>query len=175
MIDVRDLEKHFGALRAVDGVTFEIRAGEAFGLLGPNGAGKTTLVHHLLGLQSPVAGHVAVAGEPYTEDNARALRRGIGLVFQDADDQLFMPTVLEDVAFGPANLGLAGDELTRVFDRSYQAPARTGDRTVCGLGLGLFLCRELVRLHGGEIWAENREGAGARFTVTVEACPDPSR
>mgnify|MGYP006304950303 CR=1 FL=1 len=96
---------------ALDGVDVAIAAGERVALLGRNGAGKTTFVHHLLGLLEPTAGAVLVGGEAYTDDNARELRRGIGLVFQDADDQLFMPTVLEDVAFGPANLGLEGDEL----------------------------------------------------------------
>lgn len=96
---------------ALAGIDLTIDAGERVALLGRNGAGKTTLVHHLLGLLTPTAGRVLVGETPYSEDNARELRRGIGLVFQDADDQLFMPTVLEDVAFGPANLGLEGDAL----------------------------------------------------------------
>lgn len=99
---------------ALDGVDLSVASGERVALLGPNGAGKTTLVHHLLGLLTPAAGHVAVGGEPYSEENARGLRRRIGLVFQDPDDQLFMPTVLEDVAFGPANLGVTADALEGV-------------------------------------------------------------
>jgi len=103
-----------GGGMALDDVSMAIDAGERVALLGPNGAGKTTLVHHLLGLLEPAAGHVAIAGEPYTEERARELRRRVGLVFQDADDQLFMPTVLEDVAFGPANLGVDAAELEGV-------------------------------------------------------------
>lgn len=103
-----------GGDAALDGVDLAVAEAERVALLGPNGAGKTTLVHHLLGLLEPTAGHVAIGGDPYSEDNARDLRRRVGLVFQDADDQLFMPTVLEDVAFGPANLGIEGGELERV-------------------------------------------------------------
>jgi cobalt/nickel transport system ATP-binding protein len=108
---------------ALDGVDLVVERGERVALLGRNGAGKTTLVLHLLGLLTPSAGRVLVGGVPYTSDNARELRRGIGLVFQDADDQLFMPTVLEDVAFGPANLGLSGEMLR---ERAMAALASVG-------------------------------------------------
>jgi cobalt/nickel transport system ATP-binding protein len=80
-------------------------------LLGPNGAGKTTLVLHLNGILSAGHGTVTVAGLPVTAEHLPEIRRRVGIVFQDPDDQLFMPTVREDVAFGPANLGLRGDEL----------------------------------------------------------------
>jgi cobalt/nickel transport system ATP-binding protein len=82
-------------------------------LLGPNGAGKTTLVMHLNGILTPGLGTVSVGGLPVTRENLREVRRRVGLVFQDPDDQLFMPTVGEDVAFGPANLGIRGHELNR--------------------------------------------------------------
>jgi cobalt/nickel transport system ATP-binding protein len=80
-------------------------------LLGPNGAGKTTLALHLNGILSGGAGTIRIGDLVLTEDSLREIRRRVGLVFQDTDDQLFMPTVREDVAFGPANLGLTGDVL----------------------------------------------------------------
>jgi cobalt/nickel transport system ATP-binding protein len=82
-------------------------------LLGPNGAGKTTLVLHLNGILSAGAGSVSVSGLRVEQKNLREIRRRVGVVFQDPDDQLFMPTVRQDVAFGPANLGVKGAELDR--------------------------------------------------------------
>jgi cobalt/nickel transport system ATP-binding protein len=99
--------------RALSGAGFEIQRGERVALLGPNGAGKTTLVLHLNGILVPQAGTVAVAGLSVVRDNLKEIRRRVGIVFQDPDDQLFMPTVREDVAFGPSNLGIGGDELDR--------------------------------------------------------------
>lgn len=96
------------ALRSVD---LAVQPGERVALLGPNGAGKTTLALHLNGILTPASGTVRIGGLLVGEDDLREIRRRVGLVFQDTDDQLFMPTVREDVAFGPANLGLEGDEL----------------------------------------------------------------
>jgi len=101
--------------QALFGVSFRVQPGERVALLGPNGAGKTTLVLQLNGVLLPGAGRVAVAGLPVAARHLKEIRRRVGIVFQDPDDQLFMPTVAEDVAFGPANLGLRGAELeTRV-------------------------------------------------------------
>jgi cobalt/nickel transport system ATP-binding protein len=97
--------------QALFGVGFRIGRGERVALLGPNGAGKTTLVLQLNGVLLPGAGRVEVAGLPVAAQHLREIRRRVGIVFQDPDDQLFMPTVAEDVAFGPANLGLRGAEL----------------------------------------------------------------
>ena len=80
-------------------------------MLGPNGAGKTTLVLHLNGVLTACAGTVAIGGLEVTRRTLTRIRRRVGVVFQDPDDQLFMPTVAEDVAFGPANFGLRGAEL----------------------------------------------------------------
>ncbi len=102
---------------ALAGVDLRVRAGERLAILGPNGSGKTTLVLHLNGILRPTAGTVHVDGIPVVADRLREVRRRVGLVFGDPDDQLFMPTVERDVAFGPANLGLAGEALaTRVAD-----------------------------------------------------------
>ncbi|MGC0420849.1 energy-coupling factor ABC transporter ATP-binding protein [Embleya sp. AB8] len=109
--------------QALYGVDLTIARGERVALLGPNGAGKTTLVLHLNGILTAGAGTVEVAGLPVAKEHLREIRRRVGIVFQDPDDQLFMPTVREDVAFGPANLGLRGAELE---ERVQQALARVG-------------------------------------------------
>lgn len=91
-------------------VSFALQAGETVGLIGPNGAGKSTLLLHLNGLlQGP--GEVWVGGLSLRNGSLREIRRRVGLVFQDPDDQLFMPSVREDVAFGPLNLGLPQEEI----------------------------------------------------------------
>ena len=97
--------------QALFGVDFTIARGERVALLGPNGAGKTTLVLHLNGILGGGVGSVKVAGLPVDKRHMAEIRRRVGIVFQDPDDQLFMPTVREDVAFGPAAAGLKGDEL----------------------------------------------------------------
>ena len=96
---------------ALRGVDLTIERGERVALLGPNGAGKTTLVMHLNGILTASAGRVVVAGTEVGPATLAEVRRRVGVVFQDPDDQLFMPTVRDDVAFGPANLGLRGAEL----------------------------------------------------------------
>ena len=103
--------------QALFGVDLRLEPGERVALLGPNGAGKTTLVMHLNGILRPGRGRVEVAGLPVEERTLQEVRRRVGIVFQDPDDQLFMPTVGEDVAFGPRNLGLPEPEVAlRVAD-----------------------------------------------------------
>ena len=101
---------HPDGTRALDGVDLAIEAGERVAILGPNGAGKTTLALHLNGLLPVQEGSVRIAGMEVGEHLAE-VRRRVGLVFQDPDDQLFLGTVRDDVAFGPANLGLRGHDL----------------------------------------------------------------
>jgi cobalt/nickel transport system ATP-binding protein len=109
---------------ALRGVDLTIDRGERVALLGPNGAGKTTLVLHLNGILHSGGGTVEVGGLPVDpEDRSRLaeIRRRVGIVFQDPDDQLFMPTVAEDVAFGPANLGVRGPALQARVDEALQS------------------------------------------------------
>ena len=94
-----------GGAPILEGVSFDVGAGEHVAILGPNGAGKSTLLLHLNGLLTPDGGRVVVDGITVTEQTVRDVRRRVGLVFQDPDDQLFLPSLIEDVAFGPLNHG----------------------------------------------------------------------
>ncbi len=103
--------------QALFGVNFRIEAGERVALLGPNGSGKTTLILHLNGILAAGHGRVTVDGtvvDTNDKESLKHVRSRVGVVFQDPDDQLFMPTVAEDVAFGPYNMGLRGEELEYV-------------------------------------------------------------
>jgi len=107
---------------ALRGTTFSVAPGERVGLVGPNGAGKSTLLMAIAGFLS-ATGTIRVAGHTLTPATARDVRRHLGLVFQDADDQLFMPRVVDDVAFGPVTMGL---ELREVEVRVHEALAAVG-------------------------------------------------
>ena len=106
--------RYHDGTEALCGLGFKIAPGECVGLLGPNGSGKSTLLLHLNGIlpeKLPGSGTVRIAGQVITAANLEDIRRKVGLLFQDPDDQLFCSTVEEDVAFGPDQLGLRGPEL----------------------------------------------------------------
>ncbi|WP_432738696.1 energy-coupling factor ABC transporter ATP-binding protein [Maridesulfovibrio sp. FT414] len=129
-----------GGTEVLTGVNFELNKGDKIALTGHNGSGKTTLLHIIMGLLRPSSGQVLYKGaEMRTEKDFRQLRRGVGLLFQQADDQLFCPTVIEDVAFGPLNLGKSPDEARRI-----------AEYTLCTLGLSGYEERVSYRLSGGE-------------------------
>lgn len=108
-LEVTSLEVHYHEVAAVRGVSFSLREEEHVGLVGPNGAGKSTLLLALDGLV-PFTGQVRLDGLEVVRRNLSEVRRRVGIVFADSEDQLFMPTLLEDVAFGPLNLGLPRDQ-----------------------------------------------------------------
>ncbi|PIE43375.1 MAG: energy-coupling factor ABC transporter ATP-binding protein [Gammaproteobacteria bacterium] len=129
-----------GREEALSHVDFSLSAGDRVALTGPNGAGKTTFLHLLVGLKKAKAGQVYAFGKPReTEQEFMEVRARAGFLFQDPDDQLFCPTVLEDVAFGPLNLGKT---------RS-QALAVARD-TLATLGMAGFEDRVAHQLSGGE-------------------------
>jgi cobalt/nickel transport system ATP-binding protein len=105
---------------ALKGMTLSVREGERVALMGPNGAGKSTLLLHLNGIFRG-DGSVKVDGVPVEKGTLKAVRQKVGLVFQNPDDQLFCPTVFEDVAFGPRNLGLDAEEVERRVEESLTA------------------------------------------------------
>ena len=96
--------------KALKGIDFSINKGESIAILGPNGAGKTTLILHLNGILGELKGEIKVDGLEYSSENIGKIRKTVGVVFQDPDDQLFMPTVIEDVMFGPKNFGYSNEE-----------------------------------------------------------------
>jgi cobalt/nickel transport system ATP-binding protein len=105
--------------QALFGVNLTVKKGERVALLGPNGAGKTTLVMHLNGIHAAQRGEVSIAGtkiDAEDKESLKKIRSQVGIVFQDPDDQLFMPTVREDIAFGPYNMGFRGAELDQIVN-----------------------------------------------------------
>ncbi len=113
IVEVKDLRHTYpDGTAAVQGISFRIHHGESVAIVGANGAGKSTLLLHLNGYLTPSEGTIRIGDFPLTKDTVQDIRRTVGMVFQDPDDQLFMPTVFDDVAFGPLNLGLPPDEVT---------------------------------------------------------------
>lgn len=109
---------------ALEGISFRITHGESVAIIGANGAGKSSLLLHLNGCLTPTSGEVRIGHTPLTPSTLPDIRRTVGMVFQDPDNQLFMPNVFDDVAFGPCNLGLSGLDLEqRVADALAQVGA----------------------------------------------------
>lgn len=129
LLEFRDVHFRYpDGTEALKGVSFRITHGESVGIVGANGAGKSTLLLHMNGHLLPASGDVTVGGVPLRKDTRQQIRRKVGLVFQNADDQLFMPTVFEDVAFGPLNLGLPPD---MVNERVREALGRVNALALC--------------------------------------------
>ena len=111
-VELRELTHTYPDGRvALDGISIKVWPGERVALLGPNGAGKTTLALHLNGILAPTSGQVAIDGQVVDHSSLAAVRAAVGLVFQDPDDQLFMPTVAADVGFGPRNFGVPKEQI----------------------------------------------------------------
>lgn len=112
IVEVKDLRYTYpDGTPALQGISFRVVHGESVAIVGANGAGKSTLLQHLNGYLEPKGGEVRIGDYPLTRKTLQTARRTVGMVFQDPDDQLFMPTVHDDVAFGPLNLGLPGEEV----------------------------------------------------------------
>ncbi|MBL0700985.1 MAG: ABC transporter ATP-binding protein [Desulfosarcina sp.] len=129
-----------GGKKVLDNLNLELCQGRKLGLIGPNGGGKTTLLHIIMGLLKPSSGSIEIFGQPVVnEKDFKKIRQKIGFLFQDSDDQLFSPTVLEDVVFGPLNLGKTKEEAME-----------TAKKTLNFLGLSGFEDRVTYKLSGGE-------------------------
>ncbi|MDX2255961.1 MAG: ATP-binding cassette domain-containing protein [Pseudanabaenaceae cyanobacterium bins.39] len=128
-------------IQALDGISLEIEATKRVAIVGANGSGKSTLLLHLNGILMPQQGEIVVGEMAMRPENLAAIRNFVGLVFQNPDDQLFMPTVWEDVAFGPMNQGIRGKELE----------VRVAEAMVAvGLDLTKYRMRHALNLSGGE-------------------------
>ena len=121
LIETRNLCYSYpGSVKALEGINFIAPRNSRIAVMGSNGAGKSTLFKHFNGILRPTAGTVLIRGEPITKTNIREVRKFVGIVFQNPDDQIFAPTVALDVAFGPTNLG------------SMRRPSITGWKRRCG-------------------------------------------
>jgi cobalt/nickel transport system ATP-binding protein len=141
IINLEDISYAYpGRAPVIDRLNLSFYHGDRMGMMGPNGSGKTTLFHIIMGLLKSTSGSVEVFGRRLREEkDFRTVRQRIGLLFQDADDQLFSPTVLEDVAFGPLNLGKSQDEAKTIAQKTLES-----------LGLAGFEDRITYKLSGGE-------------------------
>lgn len=128
-----------GGSRGLDGVSFCVAPGEQVGLIGANGAGKSTLMKLVLGLLVPASGTITVDGKPVNGENLAAVRKTLGYVLQDSDNQMFMPTVMEDMVFGPMNYGMPR-----------KAAQEKAARILEDLGISYLADRHNHRISGGE-------------------------
>jgi cobalt/nickel transport system ATP-binding protein len=128
VLEVRDLCHRYPHLdsNALDKINLKVFKGERVAVLGANGAGKSTLFKHLNGILLPLSGEVLVKGEIVTKKNVRACRETVGIVFQDPDDQVLAPSVEEDIAFGPINMGLSRSEVEKRVKEALEMVGLTG-------------------------------------------------
>ncbi len=140
MIRLRDIRFKYNSVYILNGLDLNVTPGDRIGLVGPNGSGKTTLCQIIMGLLIPESGEVEIFGKVRAgEHDFQEIRGRIGFLFQDADDQLFCPTMLEEVAFGPLNLGKSPAEAKRIVSK-----------TLDSLSLNGFEDRITYQLSGGE-------------------------
>ena len=141
LIDLKEIYFSFPTGRPVlQGVNFQLRHKERVGLIGPNGSGKTSLFHLIMGLLRPASGIIEIFGKRMQQEkDFQEVRQKIGLLFQDPDDQLFSPTVIEDVAFGPLNQGISKADAKKIAMETLES-----------LGLSGFENRVTYKLSGGE-------------------------
>jgi len=140
IIETRDLcHTYKNNIDALKNISFIAPRNTRIAIIGPNGAGKSTLFKHFNGVLKPTSGKVLIRGEPITKENIREVRRTIGLVFQNPDDQIFSPTVEQDVAFGPANMGLDDETVKHRVSESLRI-----------VGLSDYRTRVPHHLSGGE-------------------------
>jgi cobalt/nickel transport system ATP-binding protein len=128
ILEVKDLCHRYPHLdsNALDKINLKVFKGERVAVLGANGAGKSTLFKHLNGILRPLSGEVLVKGEIVTKKNVRACRETVGIVFQDPDDQVLAPSVEEDIAFGPINMGLSRNEVEKRVKEALEMVGLTG-------------------------------------------------
>ena len=138
MIEFQDVSFSYGEAPVVENLSFTIHDGETVGLIGANGAGKSTIMKLMLGLLSG-SGQILVDGLSVNRENTAAIRRKIGFVLQDSDNQMFMPTVYEDMIFGPRNYGLSKEETENKVDAVLEQ-----------LGLQALKHRHNHKISGGE-------------------------
>jgi cobalt/nickel transport system ATP-binding protein len=139
-VAVRDIVFRYSSQNPIlRGISFDLAPGERIALLGPTGSGKSTLMENLIGLKWPEEGQIWIGGTPLQPDTLPEVRRQVGFAFQDPDDQLFMPTLLDDVMFGPCNYGVS--------------PAEAADRAedlLAQFGLAQCARRSVHELSGGQ-------------------------
>jgi cobalt/nickel transport system ATP-binding protein len=140
LIVLEDVSVRRDGRLVLDGVSLALRPGERVAVVGPNGAGKTTLLRAIIGLDVAHAGSLSIFGQPCQDEKSfQKIRPKVAYLFQDSDDQLFCPTVLEDVAFGPLNLGL-----------SNKTALAKAQETLARMELSSLADRVTYRLSGGE-------------------------